>query len=218
MPASGWTRSTLHLPGRRLVPTCSPRLRQQPSQKRERIRMTNGRIKMSLYFALPVLVLAACVVGPSVAHGQMTSTGIDCSQIASAHLLVQDNQRAGKALMECGVIPTPVAAGSGDAVEGDEPTPPNVLVSNRSCSSGSTCTKSENMVFHSSKAGDNTIVVNYNDHNGNNYSGTSYSTDNGSTFTEISPPPFSSGHGTNYGDPIVVYNQKLARSEEHTSE
>ena len=171
--------------------------------------MTNGRIKMSLYFALPVLLLAACVLGSSVAQAQMTSTGIDCSQIASKHLLVQDNMRAGLALMECGVIPTPAAADSGDAVEGDEPQPPNVLVSNRSCSSGSSCTKSENMVFHSTKAGDNTIVVNYNDHNAGQYSGTSYSTDNGATFTQISPPPFGTGHSTNYGDPIVVYNQKL---------
>ncbi|MGO9516551.1 MAG: hypothetical protein ACLPND_05855 [Candidatus Korobacteraceae bacterium] len=172
--------------------------------------MTNGRIKMSLYFALPVLLLAACVLGPSVVQAQMTSTGIDCSQIASARLLVQDNQRAGKTLMECGVIPTPVAAGSGDAVDGDAPLPPNVLVSNRSCSSGSTCTKSESMVWHSSKAGDNTVVVNYNDHDGSGYSGVSFSTDGGSTFTEILPPPFDTGHATNYGDPIVVYNQKLA--------
>ncbi|MGA3318026.1 MAG: hypothetical protein ABSC64_16500 [Candidatus Korobacteraceae bacterium] len=66
------------------------------------------------------------------------------------------------------------------------------------------------MVYASPRAGDHTVVVNYNDHNGNNYSGTSYSTDGGSTFTEILPPPFASGHGTNYGDPIVVYNSKLA--------
>jgi hypothetical protein len=94
--------------------------------------------------------------------------------------MVQDNQRAGLALMECGVIPRPAAAGSGDAVEGDEPSPPNILVSNRSCSSGSSCTKSESMAHHSSKAGDNTIVVNYNDHDGSGYSGVSYSTDGGS--------------------------------------
>jgi len=171
---------------------------------------TNGRIRMR-YFALPVLVLAACILGPGLAQAQMTSTGIDCSQIAALHLLMQDNMRAGLALMECGVIPRPTPAGSGNEVDGDEPQPPNILVSNRSCSSGSTCTKSENMVFHSAKAGDNTVVVNYNDHNGSNYSGTSYSTDNGSTFTQISPPPFASGHGTNYGDPIVVYNLKLGK-------
>ena len=65
------------------------------------------------------------------------------------------------------------------------------------------------MVFHSAKAGDNTVVVNYNDHNGSGYSGISYSTDGGTTFTEILPSPLNSGHGTNYGDPIVVFNLKL---------
>jgi hypothetical protein len=65
------------------------------------------------------------------------------------------------------------------------------------------------MVWHSSKAGDHTIVVNYNDVDGSQYSGTSYSTDDGATFTQIVPAPFSTGHGLNYGDPIVVYNQKL---------
>jgi hypothetical protein len=139
----------------------------------------------------------------------MTSTGVDCSQIAARHLLQQDNMRAGLILMECGVIPRPHSAGSGDEVSGDQALPPNIIVSNRSCSSGSSCTKSESMVWHSAKAGDNTIVVNYNDHNGANYSGTSYSTDGGQTFTEILPPPFSSGHGENYGDPLVVYNLKL---------
>jgi hypothetical protein len=156
-----------------------------------------------------MLIVAACILGPALAQAQTTSTGIDCSQIASLNLLKQDNMRAGLALMECGVIPRPVAAGSGDEVDGDAPQPPNVLVSNRSCSSGSTCTKSESMVFHSAKAGDNTVVVNYNDHNGSNYSGTSFSTDGGVTFTQILPPPFSNGHGENFGDPIVVYNLKL---------
>ena len=79
---------------------------------------------------------------------------------------------------------------------------------------GSACTHSESMVWHSTAAGSQTVVVNYNDDtngNGSNYSGTSYSTDDGSTFTEILPAPFSSGHGTNYGDPLVVYNQRLGK-------
>ncbi len=52
-------------------------------------------------------------------------------------------------------------------------------------------------------------MVNYNDHNLGQYSGTSYSTDAGAHFKEILPPPFGSSHGTNYGDPIVVFNSKL---------
>ena len=56
-----------------------------------------------------------------------------------------------------------------------------------------------------------TIVVNFNDHNSGQYSGTSYSIDGGATFTQILPPPFAAGHGTNYGDPIVVFNVKLGK-------
>ena len=137
-----------------------------------------------------------------------TTTGIDCSQIAAYHLLQQDNMRAGLTLMECGVIPRPASPLPTGKVTGDSPQPPNVLVSNRSCTSGSTCTKSESNVWHSAKAGDNTVVVNYNDHNGNNYSGPSYSTGRRRHLYRDLPAPLGTGHGTNYGDPIVVYNLK----------
>ena len=66
---------------------------------------TNGRSRMLWYIALPVLILVACILSPASAQAQMTSTGIDCSQIAALHLLQQDNMRAGLTLMECGVIP-----------------------------------------------------------------------------------------------------------------
>src|SRR5439155_15354883 len=50
----------------------------------------------------------------------------------------------------------------------------------------------------------NQIVVTYNDSRTapNNYSGGSVSTDGGTTFTRLTPNPFSSGHGTNFGDPV----------------
>jgi hypothetical protein len=117
----------------------------------------------------------------------------------------QDNMRAGLALIECGIV------------RGGEPSdnvaspliPPNILVSNRACVSASSCTKSESSVWGSTKDNGNTLVVNYNDHNGANYSGTSYSADGGVTFTQILPAPFALGHGENFGDPIVVFNSKL---------
>ncbi len=67
------------------------------------------------------------------------------------------------------------------------------------------------MVFASPRVGDHTVVVNYNDetNSGGDYSGVSYSLDGGTTFTQIIPSPFGTGHGTNYGDPIVVFNSKL---------
>lgn len=158
------------------------------------------------YFAVPLLAILATSVASMPAVAQMTSTGISCSQITSLHLLQQDNMRAGRTLIECGIIRGGSDGNSGDAPD-NLPAPPNVLVSNRSCNSFSTCTKSENMVWSNG----NTVVVNYNDENsnGNNYSGTSVSDDLGATFTQLLPPPFATGHGTNFGDPIVVFNKKL---------
>jgi hypothetical protein len=121
-------------------------------------------------------------------------------------LLQQENMRAGKALIECGIV----EGGRPGPADGPNVIPPNILVSNRTCTSSSSCTKSENMVNASTQNPFN-LVVNYNDHNANQYSGTSYSNDGGVTFHEISPPPFASGHGTNYGDPIVVFNDKLSK-------
>jgi len=164
------------------------------------------------HIALPLLIVAACLLGPGLAQAQMTSTGVDCSQIAAKHLLVQDNLRAGLILMECGVVPRPGADKLRGEEADDDTLPPNVLVSNRTCSSNTSCTHSESMVWHSPAAGSNTVVVNYNDDypgGGSNYSGTSFSTDGGNTFTQILPPPFSTGWGTNYGDPLMVYNLKL---------
>ena len=55
----------------------------------------------------------------------------------------------------------------------------------------------------------NTVVTTYNDSSTapSCYSGGSYSTDNGATFQRLATRPFCSGHGTGYGDPVVVYSQ-----------
>lgn len=170
------------------------------------MKMCNSGSRAITYLALPVLLLVACALQPTPAAAQMTSVGIDCSQIASLGILKQDNMGAGRVLIECGI-----AQGGKAQKSANLPlTPPNVQVSNRSCSSASSCTKSENMVF-ANVTNPMNIVVNYNDHNAGQYSGTSYSNDGGTTFTELSPPPFASGHGTNFGDPIVVYNAKLGK-------
>jgi hypothetical protein len=140
----------------------------------------------------------------------MTSVGIDCSQINALQLMKQDNMRAGRALIECGIV----RGGQPSDDSADAPTtPPNIQVSNRTCTDGFSCTKSEDSVWGSTKDNGMTIVVNYNDHNvtTNSYSGTSYSTDGGATFTEIEPSPFTTGHLQNYGDPIVVFNSKLGK-------
>ena len=55
----------------------------------------------------------------------------------------------------------------------------------------------------------NQVVVTYNDSRtaSANYSGGSYSSDGGATFTRLNPSPFASGHGTNFGDPVTLYNK-----------
>jgi hypothetical protein len=140
------------------------------------------------------------------------STGVDCSKINVPSLMMQDNLRAGLILVECGIVPggkkTP-----GGVAEHTPANPPNIKnawVSNdKSCSSASDLCGSESMVAASTADQGQTIVVNYNaNYDNGEYSGTSYSTNGGATFTENNP--FNSGHGTNYGDPLVVYNSKLA--------
>jgi hypothetical protein len=59
-----------------------------------------------------------------------------------------------------------------------------------------------------------TLVVTYNDSTDVggtpiNTSGVSYSLNGGATWTRIRPSPFATGHGTNFGNPHVIYNAKL---------
>jgi hypothetical protein len=170
---------------------------------------TKHRSNMLWYLALPIIA-AACVLHPTPASAQMTSLGVDCSQINVPLLMMQDNLRAGRILIECGIIlGGQPAAGS---VDHRPAAPPNVRVSNGSdCNSSSDVCGSESMVAASTADKGQTIVVNYNSNydNQSSYTGTSYSTDGGATFTEIQPSPFNSGHGTNFGDPLVVFNSKL---------
>lgn len=173
--------------------------------------MTNHGGRRLCYFALPVLLLAACVLQPLPASAQMTSVGVDCAQINVSSLLMQDNMRAGRILIECGIV----RGGSPSmAVPGKSPAPPNIRVSNGSdCSASDDVCGSESMVAASTADKGQTIVVNYNaNYDGQgNYSGTSYSTDGGATFTEIQPAPFGTAHGFNAGDPLVVFNSKLGK-------
>jgi hypothetical protein len=170
----------------------------------------NDRNKSLCYLALPVLLLlAVSFIQPSLASAQTTSSGVDCSNINVASLLKQDNLGAGRILIECGIVRGGQPSAGGTVTE--PPSPPNIRVSNGSaCSSSSDVCGSESMVAGSTKDKGQTVVVNYNaNYESSNYSGTSYSSDGGSTFTEIQPAPFANGHGENVGDPLVVFNTKL---------
>jgi len=58
-----------------------------------------------------------------------------------------------------------------------------------------------------------TIVVVYNDSKNapKSYSGMSVSTDGGITFMRLDPSPFLSGHKSDLGSPLVIYNNKLGK-------
>ena len=59
----------------------------------------------------------------------------------------------------------------------------------------------------------NTVVAAYNDSRTapSCYSGGSYSTNGGSTWTNLNSRPFCTGHGTGYGDPVVYYDVEHAK-------
>ena len=171
---------------------------------------TNHRNRI-FCFALLALLLAACVLHTTPASAEINSMGVDCSKIDVPLLLKQDNLRAGRILVECGILQGGQPAGG---VDHKPAGPPNVRVSNSSgCNSYGDLCGSESMVAESLADKGQTIVVNYNANgpfNGGNYGAQSYSTDGGKTFTEIFP--FEDGsHGTNFGDPIVIYNAKLGK-------
>src|SRR5207249_6796870 len=139
--------------------------------------------------------------------------GFDCSKIHELGIDKQDNLRAGAIMIFCGeapggsaspagrfsqfvrnLLPAPFFIGGADVdVILPDGTYPKV-------------TQSESMEWGGPN---NTWVVNYNDSRTarGRYSGLSYSTDNGVTWH--ASQPLCSGHGTNYGDPIVVYKAAL---------
>src|SRR5271155_3717804 len=106
--------------------------------------MRNNRSKVLCYLALPALLLAAFALQPPLASAQMTSVGVDCSHINVPSLMMQDNMRAGRILIECGIM----QGGQPAAGSAHKPAaPPNIRVSNGSdCNSSTDLCGSESMV------------------------------------------------------------------------
>jgi Ca2+-binding RTX toxin-like protein len=134
---------------------------------------------------------------------------VDCSKQDFQSLELQDNMRAGEILVQCGRAPggSSFGAGTSAGARALGGTDINLITGAQSFPNG--VTQSENMVW----AQGNTVAVTYNDSRGAsgspaNYSGISVSTDSGATFARLNPSPFT-GHGDNFGDPVIVFNQKL---------
>src|SRR5436189_1420047 len=140
--------------------------------------------------------------------------GFDCSTIHERGIDKQENLGAGLIMIACGeseggsaspagtfsqvvqnLLPRPLAYGSGDVdlVTGTE--------------TFAHVTQSETYTL-ANPENPNQVVVTYNDSRtaSANYSGASYSSDGGTTWTRLNPSPFASGHGTNFGDPVTLYN------------
>src|SRR5438270_10951123 len=141
--------------------------------------------------------------------------GFDCSTIHERGIDRMENLGAGLIMIACGespgrsaspgralsrlakkLLPTPLAYGAADVdvITGTETFP--------------AVTQSETYTT-ANPDNPNQIVVTYNDSRTapSNYSGASYSSDGGATFTRLTPNPFSTGHGTNFGDPVTLYNK-----------
>ena len=198
----------------------------------------NLRVLISLFAVIAGVFLALASVGVFSATGQnlaqakqkynpagssidlsVLAPGFDCSKIWEKGIDKQDNMRAGAIMIACGLteggsapaeadtsgkstfsrwisnlLPAPLFIGGPDS---------DVILPD---AASPKVTQSESMEWGGPN---NTWVVNYNDSrtSGGCYSGLSYSTDNGVTWH--ASQPLCSGHGTNYGDPIVVYNAAL---------
>ncbi len=146
---------------------------------------------------------------------QDLSPGFDCATIRENGIDKQENFRAGAIMIACGEaqggsalsygafsrqlldgLTAPLTFGGTDV---DEVTGAD-SISHPTQSETYTTANPDNP---------NQIVVTYNDSRtaSANYSGASFSSDGGTTFTRLNPSPFASGHGTNFGDPVTLYNK-----------
>ena len=157
------------------------------------------------------LVAAACF-GDAGAAG---AAGPGCADLARHGVDRQTNLRAASLLLACGRAAggSATAGAAGASLQQQPPAAAALGGSDVDLITGADVfphvTQSESFVW--AHAG--TVVVNYNDSRNapSNFSGVSVSTDGGATFRRLLPSPLATGHGTNFGDPIVVFNAKLGR-------
>ena len=169
---------------------------------------------LATLLALVVVVLTGTIAAQATTGKSQPGM---CASIQRLGIEKQMNVHAAQILAACGRVPassrssaaqfsslrllnpsSPSVYGGPDVNEitGGEGTSPHV-------------TQSETQTW----AQGNTVVTTYNDSRTapNCYSGGSYSTDNGVSFTNLNSRPFCTGHGTGFGDPVVVYDQSHAK-------
>src|SRR6267142_1139242 len=190
----------------------------------------NVRVLIGLFMLIAGVLLALAAVGTfsgitaSSAQAQQKHKiinvpglppGFDCATIQEKGIDRMENLGAGRIMIACGeslggsgtadnafvrlakkLLPGPGAYGAADVdvITGTD------SISHPTQSETYTTSNPDNL---------NQIVVTYNDSRTapSCYGGTSYSSDGGATFTRLDPNPMCSGHGTNFGDPVVLYNK-----------
>ncbi len=163
---------------------------------------------VAAFTALAIVLTGALAAGANAGKSHARA----CASIERLGLEKQMNAHAAQILAACGRAPAGSLTGGGfsalsalgklaapDSYGGPD--------SNLTAGDGTYphVTQSETQAW----AEGNTIVVAYNDSAlaPSCYSGGSYSTDHGVTWNLLTTRPFCSGHGTGYGDPVVVYDQ-----------
>ncbi len=165
-----------------------------------------------VHLCIGTLVAVSGLAQAAGKEKSQTALGVPCSEIFERGIDMQENLRATAIRVACG-LDVPGSAGA-EGLEADSVDEGGPFANINVITGAETyphVTQSESMVW--STPDGQTIVVNYNDSNtaSANYSGVSVSVDGGQTFTRLLPAPFATGHGTNFGDPIVVYNNALGK-------
>ncbi len=151
---------------------------------------------------------------PPAAQAPKSVLGVECSRASELGLERMMNVRAHLILSGCGLEKSaePASLPTAPKPSLSVPAAPLLTPNNVNTITGAEIfprvTQSESVVWSSNGQ---TVVVNYNDSrtSPDNYSGASVSINGGLTFTRFDPSPFATGHGTNLGDSILVYNQQL---------
>jgi hypothetical protein len=143
----------------------------------------------------------------------LVPAGFDCAQFRALALDKQENLRAGAIAIYCGEA----QGGSPTYADTSYPFVQEVLAPLFGGTDVDLVTGTDTITHPTQSEtyttvnpdDPNNIFVAYNDSRtaGGNYSGGSFSTDAGLTFTRLTPNPFSTGHGTNFGDPVALYNK-----------
>src|SRR5574341_192729 len=141
---------------------------------------------------------------------------IDCTQAQAQHLEKQAGLRATLIRTQCGLE----QPGDGKVVEAPGSSQNELMAPDAPNNYGGTDVQVNNALADTSPhvfqtdtrvaTNGSVIVVAYDSSSTapSTFSGVAYSTNHGLSFFEVRPSPFTTGHGTNYGEPAVLYNSK----------